>query len=295
MKNKDIDKARWNGFIDQALFPQVYAKSWMLDISSPDWGALVGDGWEWAMPLTVSRKWGIPYLLQPMFFQQLGVFSRTEVESSVYDNVLDFLSRKYPYVHYRFNRHNQFSGPTGRIAKRQTFELDLSLGYDQLRSGFSQSHRKNINKCYNRGVKVYPSADLDKHLKLMSGMYAQLGINEIKPRNYQAFKEFAGYGMRNTDSKLFFATNEQGETIGSAFFLKSGRQFVLFTARTDEGIEKRCSFALIDKFLKEESGSGCYLDFAGSDISGIADFNAGWGAKNYTYLSYSNRWLPLNL
>jgi hypothetical protein len=58
----------------------VYAYSWYLDIVSPGWDALVKDDYKSVMPLTWRKKYGIKYLYQPFFTQQLGVFSSDKSE-----------------------------------------------------------------------------------------------------------------------------------------------------------------------------------------------------------------------
>ncbi|MFT3737307.1 MAG: hypothetical protein QM786_00955 [Breznakibacter sp.] len=295
LENEDIDRDRWDYLIDTSSIPQVYAKSWMLDAFSPGWSALVGNDWNWIMPLPVSKKWRIPYLVQPIFFQQLGIFSQNPVAENTIHEVMSYLSKHFPFVRYQFNRSNQLEKLSDRITTRQTFELDLTKGYEDIKRGFSQSHRKNINKCFNRGVVVYSSSDLTEHLNLMQAMYKKMNVSAVKDRHYQMFRKIADYGIRNTGSRLYYAINGRGAIIGSAFFLRSGKQFIIFTVRSVEGIENRCTFVLVDNFLREECGSGNYLDFAGSDIPGIAEFNAGWGAINYVYLRYSNQWLPFNM
>src|ERR1700692_3437990 len=75
LKHNAIDKRRWDEAIDRAFNGMIYAKSWYLDIVSPQWDALVSDDYRAVMPLTWRRKFGVYYLYQPFFTQQLGVFT----------------------------------------------------------------------------------------------------------------------------------------------------------------------------------------------------------------------------
>jgi hypothetical protein len=74
LKHQEIVKPRWDEAIDRAFNGIIYAKSWYLDIVSPHWDALVSDDYSAVMPLTWRRKFGVYYLYQPFFTQQLGVF-----------------------------------------------------------------------------------------------------------------------------------------------------------------------------------------------------------------------------
>jgi hypothetical protein len=76
LKHTEIDKALWDECIAQSVNRRVYAFSWYLDIVCPGWDALVGDNYMHVFPLTHRRKWGVGYLYQPFFAQQLGLFSR---------------------------------------------------------------------------------------------------------------------------------------------------------------------------------------------------------------------------
>ena len=83
LQHKDIDYARWDECITQSHNQLTYAHSWYLDIVSPNWEALVTENYEYIMPLPVKRKYGIPYLVQPIFVQQLGVFSKHDIPKHI--------------------------------------------------------------------------------------------------------------------------------------------------------------------------------------------------------------------
>ena len=80
LKHNQIDKQKWDSAIENAENGLVYALSWYLDIVSPNWDALVVGDYEQVMPVTHKRKYGIKYLIQPPFCQQLGFFSQSKNE-----------------------------------------------------------------------------------------------------------------------------------------------------------------------------------------------------------------------
>ncbi|MEA3446653.1 MAG: hypothetical protein U9R19_18205, partial [Bacteroidota bacterium] len=81
--HKQIDKRKWNQCIKSSVNGIVYAYSWYLDIVSENWEALVEDDYKSVMPLTINEKYGISYLRQPIFTQQLGVFSSQRLDSNL--------------------------------------------------------------------------------------------------------------------------------------------------------------------------------------------------------------------
>lgn len=286
-ENHQIDKSRWDELIDGCEQSLVYAKSWFLDIVSPGWGAFIEAQWRWVMPVPVSRKFGIPYVIQPMFCQQLGVFG--DVDKDFNTNILlTSLKRRFPYVVYQFNRFNALS--EGKVNLRTTIELRLSTEHQLLSKYFSESHQKNIRRAKRFDCEMVASKDFKPFISLLQQMYGQKSLDAVKEKHYEALLEIFEYGIQHTSSELKYVYNQENQIIAGAYFLCHQKQYVLFTARNHEGFEKKSTFLLIDDFILRHANSDDYLDFAGSDIKGIAEFNKGWGAKEFKYFQVKNRW-----
>jgi len=287
-ENQQIDKLRWDELIDGCEQSLVYAKSWFLDIVAPGWGAFIDNQWQWVMPVPCKRKFGIPYVLQPMFCQQLGVFGVVNSDFQV-DLLLSDLKKRFPYVIYQFNRFTDLKGV--KVNSRTTFELTLNADYQSLKQQFSDSHHKNIRRAQRFDCEVVESANVEPFILLLQQMYSRKNLDAVKAKHYQALSEIFEYGIYHTSSELRYVYNKDNQIIAGAYFLRYQQQCVLFTARNQEGFEKKTTFLLLDDFIRRHANSTHYLDFAGSDIKGIAEFNKGWGAKEYQYFQFKNRWL----
>ena len=55
---------------------------------------------------------------------------------------------------------------------------------------------------------------------------------------------------------------------------------------TSSGKQKCAMFFLLDRFIRENSGSNLILDFEGSMIPGVAKFYQGFGSRNTPYLRF---------
>jgi hypothetical protein len=75
LKHPEIDKQKWDLCIASSSNGMANVNSWYLDIVSPGWEALVQDNYKAIMPVPLKRKYNIPYIIQPLFVQQLGIFS----------------------------------------------------------------------------------------------------------------------------------------------------------------------------------------------------------------------------
>ena len=76
------------------------------------------------------------------------------------------------------------------------------------------------------------------------------------------------------------------------FFLRGKQRNIFFSASNIEGRNLKAAFVLVDLFIKKNANTNQILDFAGSMIKCIADFNKGFGAVETQYVSYKVNTLP---
>ncbi len=76
IKYEDIDKDQWDDCISHSFNGNIYAYSWYLDVVAEQWDALIENDYERVFPLTWKKQFGVKFLYQPFFTQQLGVFSK---------------------------------------------------------------------------------------------------------------------------------------------------------------------------------------------------------------------------
>ena len=91
-----IDKRWWDAQLLRCSNKMWYAQSWVLDIASPGWEALVDRGSGAIMPLTWRKKYGVRYLYQPYGLQQLGVFAPA-IGDGLQGRFLDAVPQAFKY------------------------------------------------------------------------------------------------------------------------------------------------------------------------------------------------------
>jgi len=107
VKYKDIDKVKWDNLISQSSNGFIYASSAHLDLVSNNWNALILNDYESVMPLPEKTKFGVRYIMQPMFSQQLGVISKNEPSQFCINNFIDELKNHYRYFALNLNFNNK--------------------------------------------------------------------------------------------------------------------------------------------------------------------------------------------
>ncbi|MGE0089138.1 MAG: hypothetical protein AB7S50_06640 [Bacteroidales bacterium] len=291
IQHNQINRQKWDSSITNAQNRLVYALSWYLDIVSPNWDALIHGDYEMVMPLTYKKKFGIKILYQPIFAQQLGVFSRNQITTDELENFIDSISMYFKFIEINLNSSNKRLNSTN-LRLKNTQIVDLSLAYHNIFSNYSNNHKKNLKIFNKSGFIINNSGSSSDYIFLLQKMYEAKKIFEIKKKDLEGFKKIIDYSLSKGFSQLFFGYLNN-ELCAAAFFLKWGNRVIFFSAMNEIGRNASAMFGIIDNYIKENAGQDLILDFAGSNIPGVKYRNLGFGAKNETYFAYKYNNLPI--
>ena len=128
----DVDKKKWDNCIRFARNGLPYAYSWYLDSVCEYWDGLIYKDYEAVFPLTWNKKFGISYMYQPFFAQQLGVFSPESLTKDLIDGFLDKIPTDFKLVDIQLNTVNPVDHDEFEVHERVTHHLDLDRRYDEL-------------------------------------------------------------------------------------------------------------------------------------------------------------------
>ena len=287
LNHKEIDKSQWDECIADSANGNVYAWSWYLDVVHPEWDALVeiiNGKYLAVMPITKKKKYGINYLCQPFFVQQLGVFSPQTLSQEKVSQFLQAIPKKYRLVQIRLNEGNPVDSSLKGVEIHRNHILDLNKGYDILYSHYHNNTSRNLKKSLNSNLalkKRVPIASVIDLFRSSRGAsvkhwgdqeYARLTrLSEVAISSSNAFV----YGVKNT---------ENNEIICGALFLKSHHRITfLFSGNNKVGKETQAMTFLIDQVIKEYAGQPWVFDFEGSDDANLARFYQGFGSEPVSY------------
>lgn len=293
--NKDIDRQSWDQFIAQSPQGNLYAQSWYLDIVSPDWQAYMvyeADQLAAVLPVYEGRKILFPFIVQPIFCQQLGLYTKPNLENAPqnFDKIIQDWQQKYWLISYSFNILNssKMSGLHNEFSICLTHHLDLSGDYQSLFKNYSNNHKRNLKKAYKSGLTVTKSADIDS-LILLFKQNKGLELKEETEKHYQVLKRIHSAANHNRNSIILFAKNQEGDVLAGGLFLLYNKSIVyLFGSSTEEGKKHGAMVLVQDTLIQTYAGSDHILDFEGSNIPSLARFYKGFGAteKKFYKLSY---------
>jgi hypothetical protein len=291
----EIDKKKWDECIRNAFNGLVYGYSWYLDVVCEEWEGLVEDDYERVFPINFKSKLGINIIFQPFFTQQLGVFSKTELNPTILNDFLFSIPTTYKVIDLNLNTHNKPDLPGFEYHPQINHELDLISDYDNLRKNYSSNTKRNIKKAESAGLSVVKGIKPDDVIDLFRSNRGK-NIKVLKENNYLKLKRLIYTSIYKGIGNVYGAYNEENELIAGAVFLNSNKKAIfIFSGMSSEGREKRAMFFLVDYFIRENSNKHLTLDFDGSNDEALARFYSGFGSTRLEFTRISRNRLPFYL
>jgi len=218
--------------------------------------------------LPLKKKLGIKCVFQPMYCQQLGIFS----QEIITQNVVSEFVKAIPYQYFVLQLNSQnFSGN-----KKDNLILPLSNDYEKIKQNFSENTKRNIRKSEKFGLKVKIIEPPDF-------------LNFWKSKNFQKYSYVFPVlekiaNLQNDFVKLYAVVNQQNDIIATNLMLETGKRIINLSPTSNaEGKEKSAMFFLLNYLIEKNAEKDMILDFEGSQIQGVARFYKGFGAENEPY------------
>ncbi len=287
IERSDINDEQWNRCIDGAVNGIVYAYTWYLDIVSPNWSALVTENYSYIFPLPALKRLGVETLSQPLFTQQLGLFSKSHITPEILKEFVESIPAKYKFISIHLNTLNRYNGVFHSV-ERVTYQLDLISTYSAIQLRYNQNTRRNNLKALAFGVSVTKNIEIATFLEFYRKNVAVKFANSSFNRVVQISDTLIKLGKAEVVGAYY-----QGILCAAALMVKSnGKLIYLFASSNHLGIKHRAMFAVVDQIIRWNAENHLVLDFEGSIIPSIARFYAGFGAKPCVYQSININRLP---
>ncbi|MBX7205048.1 MAG: hypothetical protein K1X81_06455 [Bacteroidia bacterium] len=292
LTHNEIDKSKWDSSLESCYNPLIYARSAYLDAVCDEWDALVMNDYDAMMPLPVRKKYGVYYVYQPFFCQQLGIFSKFLVSGFLVNKFLDALPDKFRYIDSQLNSACSMDEYKNEcISERKNHELLLLPAYENHARSFSENTKRNIGKALKNELFFCRETDA---APLVDFYIAQNGSKspEVKPGDYNRFKDLLKKPI-GREWQFVRVHNKQNETLAAGIFAGYAERLTyLMGASSEQGKELGAMHALMNEVIKNAIDNYVVIDFEGSDIEGVARFYRGFGAVEVPYFHYKENRLP---
>lgn len=293
LEHKAIDKAKWDAIVAEC--GNIYAYTWYLDIVHPGWEALVEDDYQAVMPLTGRKKFGVNYLFQPFFVQQMGVFSKSSVTAEKTEAFLQAIPSKYRFAEIRMNEGNTFAEGAQGVEYHRNVLLDLNQEYEAIRANYHQNTKRNLTKAEACNLQLVNTV-IPYHVVALFRDNRGALLDKWGDAEYDVLTHLAQVAQkRNAAFMLGVSEKGVGQLICAAIFMKTkDRITFLFSGLTEEGKQRQAMTYLLDQVIQQYSHRPMTFDFEGSDDDNLARFYLGFGGEEIKYPSYTfNRLSPI--
>lgn len=279
LRHGEIDFARWNKVVESSPNCRVYACSWYLDLTAATWDALVWGDYQYVMPVPFRIKWGIRYIYQPFFTQQLGIYPPPPAD--IQQKFAASLKKSASLITYQADASLSAAEFKGfNISIRHNRSLLLQADYPTLSRGFSENTVRNRRKASQQGVVVAVGQDFLAYTENKR----ENTKTEVPVESFRVLERLLDHTTGNGPGKIYNAVAPDGKILAGAFFLfHQNRAYYLNAWSSGRGLTNGSAFAIMDRFIHDHAASGLLLDFEGSEIEGIDRFYRGFGAGEEPY------------
>ncbi|MBC6609505.1 GNAT family N-acetyltransferase [Hymenobacter sp. BT507] len=302
IRHDKVNRVQWDALIEQAPNGLIYALTWYLDIVSPGWEALVKEEqgrYVVVMPLPVRRKFGFRYLQQPLFVQQLGVFSVAPVSARDWEEICSLLRQHFRLItHYAFNTDNLLPVPADGVALpgtiRTTYHIALQVPYAQIVNGYTSSRKRQLQQARKHNLVIEPTTDIEQLIHLFDQntaprIYGLIGEGHTYPMLRRLYYEAKQRGL----ASIWQAKTTDGSVVASMLLLEYKNKVIyLFNSSSEKGKATRAISLLIDAFFIAYAGTDLVFDFEAPEVPSLVQFYSSFGSTAVPYFSVSYDQLP---
>jgi len=292
-----IDPTKWDSAILRSPHPLAYGLFEYLNaVCESQWDALIYNDYEAVFPLPFKKKFGIKYLVQPVFCQQLGAFG-----SNVNVSTNDFLSaipKRFLRVRLQLN---PYFDQTNEVASIQTKPAGIIASSGKLTTKTNMTIKLSQPLDYNKDGK--------KNLHRLAELPIEYKINAISIRDaIDTYRK--AWGKQNPkigdehyqlfanacSEKLSFTVTahhqKEGDLLGAAVFLitpenTKRRLHYVCAGPTEAGKSIGVMHGIIDFVLNRYQGENMLFDFEGSSIASVASFYKKFGATEEPFFCFN--------
>ncbi|MEO7523105.1 MAG: hypothetical protein ABIT58_03380 [Ferruginibacter sp.] len=270
----------------------IYANSFYLDALAKNWDALILNDYEAVMPLPWKRKWGIRYLYQPAFVQQMGIFYTKEFTKDLTRAFLDAAFQRFKFAEITLNFANNIELPADHliISKRNNFMLDLHRPYEELHDNYDPSFTKSLRRVRKFNLAYMESSNFQRIIQLYKKLYSQK-LPYISRQNYLQLENICAHLFKEKKIIVRLVRNGSNRLLAAVVLMKDeNRIYNIISCLSGEGKRREANYFLYDNIIQEFANSSLMLDFEGSDVEGIAAFYKKFNPQNqpYPFVKFNN-------
>lgn len=282
LRHLEIDKAKWDAGIARSTHPLIYAESWYLDIVAPGWEAIVTPDYNTLWPLTINRRFKWPVMMQPMFTQQLGIFSSVPLGKEA----LTRIYKANPYPILTLQSHDRFEWPESAIfTAKNNAVLPLQKNYAELQKSFRKNRKQSLKMALENPTSSHYHTSTDAFIDFTR----QHNNYHLPEKHLGMLHQLISSALSHKNGFILSVEDEHEIPLSMAFFLRKYQRIIHLSGHSSSsGYAKEGMFLILNQVIKDHAASEYLLDFEGSEIEGVASFYRSFGAIPEPYLYHQH-------
>jgi hypothetical protein len=280
-------KGNYDKCIRAAPNGNIYALSWYLNITCPDWELMATDDFTSVMPLPVFIKLNRKTLRQPVYTFQLGVFSTAIPDPEVIRHFIHSIPRNYRLKILCLNKFNVIQSRDSR--NYNASELDLIRSYKKTSASYS---KKTIAALRNAAIAQlsYVGGISANDLLMFAYQFDVFNSRPLKPNQISTLRLIITNAIRYRAGRIVAAYDAHNNLCATLFFLiYNGRTSIHHAAATPDGIQNGALYFLLDNYIRESSEQNQVLCMDDPTAGNLAELFQDFGSSLSKYPCITKR------
>jgi hypothetical protein len=199
---------------------------------------LVTEDYSFIFPLTHRKKMGFQYLYQPMFTQQLGLFSKYPVNENFVITFLYSIPQNYKFIEINLNEANTFDLSEELSGRKKNFVLNLNKSYDEIYKAYSQNHQRSIKRADKNNFEIVSEQSPDTVIEIFKKTKGK-EVKSITKDDYQTFSRLCNEFLKRKCAEIIVA-KKSGLVVAGAVFLITPYRIIFLFSGTSLEAKKIC-------------------------------------------------------
>lgn len=285
LRNEEIDPDLWDETIISSVNASIYPLSWYMNITCPDWEALITEDYRTIMPLPVSRHIFFPVITQPDFTWQLGIFSCDIMDETLSEKIVNSIPSYYGLKSYHFNKFNKLPLHLSRQSEKFTTELELISSYIKIRDNYNDIATEKIKYALQNRISIMKSISNHEFLNFIY-RFDRFNSHRIKPSGLSLLRQILSNSYRYRMGRIYGAYTRENNLCAVTFFIHfKDRQIIHYAAADNEGIKNGSLYLILDHFISKNTEKNLILCVDNPSAKHLISLFKNLGAKSYPFLS----------
>jgi len=283
VQRKNIDINLYSACLNRADNYRIYAEYWYLDIlTNNKWDCLVFNNYEAVMPLPFQSILGFKIISQPIYCQQLGVFHAENFQNENFQLFTNKLSHKLVRG-YHFNEENQSKinlKHANKINQILKFPTDFDVYFSKLR----KNRKQEIKNGLPSGYQINSAANDISFITLLKNNYP-----EIREKLTLTVLEKLVQEVQSRNLGITITVYKNDKAVASSFYLISKNRLIQLCNAKSANLTFNTNTFIVEYVLRNFANQFEVLDFEGSNIKGVNEFNTSFRAETKNYATYQSK------